>query len=95
LRVDRYARISVRTNRYSVPVRLIGRRVRVMLHASELVVYDGQTEVARHDRLIAKAGSRLELDHTAGHRSRAGAGAGHGLPARVGVGCQDDVDHVG
>ena len=34
----------MRTNRYSVPARLIGRRVRVMLHASELVVYDGQTE---------------------------------------------------
>jgi Mu transposase, C-terminal domain len=63
LRVDRYARISVRTNRYSVPARLIGRRVRVVLHASELVVYDGQTEVARHERLIAKAGSHLELDH--------------------------------
>jgi hypothetical protein len=63
LRVDRYAQISVRTNRYSVPVRLIGRRVRVMLHASELVVYDGQTEVARHERLIAKAAARLELDH--------------------------------
>ncbi|WP_258053889.1 hypothetical protein [Streptomyces sp. Ru72] len=38
-------------NRYSVPVRLIGRTVRVMLHASELVVYDGREEVARHERL--------------------------------------------
>ncbi|MFJ3099347.1 Mu transposase domain-containing protein [Streptomyces hydrogenans] len=42
LRVDRYSQISVRTNRYSVPVRLIGRTVRAMLHASELVVYDGR-----------------------------------------------------
>lgn len=50
-------------NRYSVPVRLIGRTVRVMLHASELVVYDGREEVARHERLIARNGSRLELDH--------------------------------
>ena len=55
--------ITVRTNRYSVPVRLIGRRVRVLLHASELAVFDGRTEVARHERLLAKAGSRLELDH--------------------------------
>ncbi len=31
LRVDRYGQISVRTNRYSVPVRLIGRNVRAML----------------------------------------------------------------
>jgi transposase len=63
VRVDRYAQITVRTNRYSVPVRLIGRKVRVMLHASELMVYDRHQEVARHERLIAKAGVRLELDH--------------------------------
>ena len=63
LRVDRYSQISVRTNRYSVPVRLIGRNVRAMLHASELVVYDGRDEVARHERLIAKGGAHLELDH--------------------------------
>jgi hypothetical protein len=54
LRVDRFSQISVRTNRYSVPVRLIGRTFRAMLHASELVVYDGQQEVARHERLITK-----------------------------------------
>lgn len=63
LRVDRYAQISVRTNHYSVPARLIGRKVRVMLHASELIVYDGQQEIARHERLLAKGGARLELDH--------------------------------
>ncbi|MFC8718645.1 hypothetical protein [Kitasatospora sp. NPDC057198] len=56
-RVDRYSQIGVRNNRYSVPVRLIGRTVRVMLHASELVVYDGREEVARHERLIAKGGT--------------------------------------
>ncbi|MFE0458767.1 IS21 family transposase [Kitasatospora sp. NPDC058965] len=63
LRVDRYSQISVRTNRYSVPVRLIDRTVRAILHASELVVYDGREEVARHERLIAKGGTRLDLDH--------------------------------
>jgi hypothetical protein len=62
-RVDRYSQITIRTNRYSVPVRLIGRQVRVLLHASELVVYDGRTEVARHERLLAKAATRLDLDH--------------------------------
>jgi hypothetical protein len=35
----------------------------VQLHASDLVVYDGRTEVARHERLMAKAGVRLDLDH--------------------------------
>ncbi|WP_367826643.1 Mu transposase domain-containing protein [Streptomyces sp. LMG1-1-1.1] len=68
LRVDRYSQISVRTNRYSVPVRLIVRtserpnvrtserpNVRAMLHAAEPVVYDGRDQVARHERLIAEA----------------------------------------
>lgn len=63
VRVDRYSQITVRTNRYSVPVRLIGRTVRVMLHASHLVVYDQGREACRHERLIAKGGVRLELDH--------------------------------
>ncbi|MFG3008643.1 Mu transposase domain-containing protein [Streptomyces calvus] len=63
LRVDRYAQVSVRTNRYSVPVGLIGRTVRVMLYASEVVVCNGRKEVARHERLTAKGQSRLGLDH--------------------------------
>ncbi|MFI2188719.1 Mu transposase domain-containing protein [Streptomyces sioyaensis] len=35
-RVDHYSQIVVRTHRYSVPIRLIGNRVRVVLHASHL-----------------------------------------------------------
>ncbi|MEV4225475.1 IS21 family transposase [Nonomuraea sp. NPDC049725] len=63
LRVDRRSQITVRSVRYSVPVRLIGYPVRVLLHASHLVIYHKGVEVARHERLIAKSGSRLELDH--------------------------------
>nr|WP_329407998.1 hypothetical protein [Nocardia vinacea] len=62
-RVDRYAMFAARTNRYSVPIRYIGRQVRVLLHASYLVVYDGRTEITRHERLIGKARTRVELDH--------------------------------
>ncbi|WP_063036292.1 IS21 family transposase [Nocardia grenadensis] len=62
-RVDKFSQVTVRTNRYSVPVRLIGRQVRVLLHANHLIVFDGRTEVARHERLPAKAGTRLDLDH--------------------------------
>ncbi|WP_425579648.1 Mu transposase domain-containing protein [Streptomyces coacervatus] len=46
-----------------MPVRLLGRRVRVLLHASEVVIYDGRTEVACHERLVAKGAVRLDLDH--------------------------------
>ena len=62
-RVDRYSQVTVRMNRYSVPVRLIGRQVRVVLRSSELVIYDGRHEAARHERMTARGGETLVLDH--------------------------------
>lgn len=62
-KVDRYSRVSVRQTHYSVPVRLIGRRVRVLLRASEVIAYDGRREVARHERCTIKGHSVLVLDH--------------------------------
>ncbi len=62
-RVDRYAQITVRMNAYSVPAKFVGRQLRVLLHASELAVYDGRAEVARHERLMTKGGTRVDLDH--------------------------------
>jgi hypothetical protein len=44
-------------------VRLIGKTLRVLLHASELIVFDDRREVARHERLSTQGGSRLVLDH--------------------------------
>lgn len=62
-RVDRFARVTVRQCHYSVPVRLIGRRVRVRLAASDVVVFEGQREVARHARSVRRASQTLVLDH--------------------------------
>ncbi len=62
-RVDRHARISVGKCRYSVPARLTGSRVRVMLSANELRVFDGPALAAVHPRLIAAGDEHLELDH--------------------------------
>src|SRR5205823_10826824 len=62
-RVDRYARIMVRQCQYSVPARLIGHRARVRLGASQLVVFDGRAEAARHERSTARGGQVLVLDH--------------------------------
>jgi hypothetical protein len=44
-------------------VRLIGRQVRVVLRSSELVVYDGRHEAARHERAAGRGGETLVLDH--------------------------------
>lgn len=62
-RVDRHARITVRQCHYSVPAALIGRLVRVSLRASELVIFDGRREVARHARSVRKGSQTLLLDH--------------------------------
>ena len=62
-RVDRYAQVMVRCNQYSVPARFIGHRVRVMLSASAVIVYDRTTMVARHQRAIGKGAKVLDLDH--------------------------------
>ena len=62
-RVDRSSLITVRMAKYSVPARMIGRPVRVSLQASELIVFDGRTEIARHPRVVAAHGQSVNLDH--------------------------------
>lgn len=62
-RVDRFGRITVRQCHYSVPVALIGSRVRVFLRASEVIVLNGRVEVARHARSVTRGSQTLVLDH--------------------------------
>jgi transposase len=62
-RVDRYARVSVRQVHYSVPARLIGGRVRALLRATEVRIYDGKRLVAVHERSTVRGGQVLALDH--------------------------------
>lgn len=62
-RVSRSSLIRVRMANYSVPSRFIGRQVRVSLRASELLVFDGRTLIARHPRVIARGGESVDLDH--------------------------------
>ncbi|MGH3672235.1 MAG: IS21 family transposase [Pseudonocardiaceae bacterium] len=62
-RVDRYARVTVRQCRYSVPAKLIGRRVRVLLRATEVLVFDGARALAAHPRATVRGSEVLNLDH--------------------------------
>ena len=61
-RVDRKARVSVRSCLYSVPARYVGRRVDVRVGAETVEVYDGAIVVARHARGL-KGDEVLALDH--------------------------------
>jgi len=63
VRVDSMGRVCVATNRYSVPIRLVGKRVEVRLGATSLEIFaDGQS-VAVHERLNLRNAERLVLDH--------------------------------
>ncbi len=62
-RVDRSSLVRVRMASYSVPARFIHRQVRVSLRASEVIVFDGRTEIARHPRVVAVHGQSVDLDH--------------------------------
>ena len=66
-RVDRHSRISVRQTYYSVPARFIGARLRTLLRAEEVLVFDstsgGSRLVARHERSRVRGGQVLVLDH--------------------------------
>jgi transposase len=62
-RVDSKALVTVRQNRYSVPVALAGLRVAARIGAREVeILHDGRV-VARHERLDGRFGVSARLDH--------------------------------
>ena len=63
VRVDAKALVTVRQNRYSVPVCLAGLRVGARVGSNEIVVSHQGREVARHERLHGRSGTRAVLDH--------------------------------
>ena len=62
-RVDAKALVSVRQNRYSVPVALVGLRVTATIGAREITIAHGGRPVASHDRLVGRFGTSAQLDH--------------------------------
>ena len=62
-RVDAKALVSVRQNRYSVPVGLVGLRVTATIGAREITIAHGGRPVASHDRLVGRFGTSARLDH--------------------------------
>jgi len=62
-RVDAKALVTIRQNRYSVPVPLVGLRVHAKIGARELVISHGGRDVARHPRLQGRFQVAASLDH--------------------------------
>jgi transposase len=62
-RVDSKALVTIRQNRYSVPVALVGLRVAARVGAREIVISHQGREVARHPRLQGRYQTVARLDH--------------------------------
>lgn len=62
-RVDAKALVTIRQNRYSVPVALVGLRVEAQIGAREIVVWHERQPVARHPRLYGRFQTSARLDH--------------------------------
>ncbi len=63
VRVGAKSLITVRQNQYSVPVALAGLKVSVAIGANEIRVNHRDRQVAVHERLHGKHGTRASLDH--------------------------------
>ncbi len=62
-RVDAKSLVTIRQNRYSVPVCLAGLKVSARVGARMITINHGGREVARHERLHGKYGTSAQLDH--------------------------------
>ncbi|HEX5618568.1 MAG TPA: IS21 family transposase [Solirubrobacteraceae bacterium] len=62
-RVDAKSLVTIRQNRYSVPVALAGLKVSARVGAREIAISHGGHVVARHERLHGKFGTSAQLDH--------------------------------
>ena len=69
-RVDVEGYVCLHTNRYSVPVELIGRRLRVRETEKGLYFYDGHTLVGQHDVCNPGSQTRITLPEHKGTRPR-------------------------
>lgn len=62
-RVDQKSLVTVRQNRYSVPVALAGLKVSARVGAREITISHAGEVVARHERLHGKFATSAQLDH--------------------------------
>lgn len=80
VRVDGKALVTVRQNRYSVPVGLAGLRVTAQVGASEIRIEHAGRIVACHERLHGKFATAAQLDHYLELLARKPAGLERSLP---------------
>jgi transposase len=78
-RVDAKSLVTVRQNRYSVPVALAGLKVSARIGAREITISHAGKTVARHERLHGRFGTSAQLDHYLELLARKPGGFEHSL----------------
>jgi hypothetical protein len=78
-RVDAKSLVTVRQNRYSVPVALAGLKVSARVGAREITISHAGKTVARHERLHGRFGASAQLDHYLELLARKPGGLEHSL----------------
>jgi transposase len=81
-RVDAKSLVTIRQNRYSVPVRLAGLKVLARIGAREITINHSGREVAVHERLHGKFGTSAQLDHYLELLQRKPGGLEHSVALR-------------
>jgi transposase len=79
-RVDAKSLVTVRQNRYSVPVALAGLRVSAQIGARQIQISHGGAIIASHERLHGRFGTSAQLDHYLELLTRKPGGLEHSLP---------------
>ena len=87
MRVDSKALVTVRQNRYSVPVALAGLRVAAAVGATEIRISHHGEVVACHERLHGRFGTAARLDHYLELLRRKAGGLQRSLARRCGAAC--------
>jgi Transposase and inactivated derivatives len=62
-RADKYATVIVDKNRYSVPSRYAGLKVKVLLHVDRVDIFTGAKKLATHERMYGNNKWCLDPDH--------------------------------
>lgn len=62
-KVDKYSTVVTDKNRYSVPARYVGLRVRVVLHVGRVDIFYGGQRIATHERLYGNNKWQLDPMH--------------------------------
>jgi transposase len=62
-KADKYATVIVDKNRYSVPTRYAGFKMRVLLYADRVEIYYGSKKLSRHERLYGNNKWSLDPGH--------------------------------